>query len=289
MALDNDFQSEKNTNVLRVSIVCYSANETQLKNTLKTLMASGVVILSEKLIDRIDIFLVDNGPAGIEREKIKSIFNSLLGLAPPEIKLHRIGNGQNVGFGVGHNQAIDPEASDFHLILNPHVELNADSLSEALGFMREHAECGLLSPAITDGFDKVQYPCKRYPSVMDLALRGFAPGWLRDVFLSRLASYEMRDSMNERVLWQPPIISGCFILLRAGLLKKISGFDPAFFLYFEDFDLSLRAAKVSKIAYVPSVKIIHHGGNAAKKGWRHIFLFVRSAVQFFNKHGWKFF
>jgi GT2 family glycosyltransferase len=289
MTPESDCEPEINVSVLRVSIVCYATDEDQLRKTVRSLVTSGAAALDARLIDRIDIFLADNGPAIVEREKIESIFSSLLELASPEIKFHRIGDGKNVGFGVGHNQTIDPGASDFHLALNPDVELSSDSLSKALEFMREHIECGLLSPAITDGLNEAQYPCKRYPSVLDLALRGFAPGWLRDMFSARLALYEMRDRTNENVLWQPPIVSGCFMLLRASLIEKIKGFDPAFFLYFEDFDLSLRAAKVSKIAYVPSVKIVHHGGNAAKKSWRHILLFVRSAVQFFNKHGWKFF
>jgi len=35
------------------------------------------------------------------------------------------------------------------------------------------------------------------------------------------------------------------------------------------------------------VRIVHHGGGAARKGWRHVLRFTTSAVRFFNKHGWK--
>ncbi|HET8710499.1 MAG TPA: glycosyltransferase family 2 protein, partial [Spongiibacteraceae bacterium] len=132
-----------------------------------------------------------------------------------------------------------------------------------------------------------QYLCKRYPSVLDLLIRGFAPRVVRRFFVRRLASYEMRDILADEVVWNPLIISGCFMLLRSSILTKIRGFNPQYFLYFEDFDLSLRAAKVTQIAYVPSVQIIHYGGHAARKGLRHVLLFVRSAVTFFNSHGWK--
>ena len=76
--------------------------------------------------------------------------------------------------------------------------------------------------------------------------------------------------------------------LRA-VLREAGGFDPRFFLYFEDYDLSLRVARKTRIAYVPAVKVVHHGGHAARKGLRHIGLFVRGAATFFRLHGWKWF
>jgi len=84
-----------------------------------------------------------------------------------------------------------------------------------------------------------------------------------------------------------PLISGCFILCRASALTKVSGFDSSYFLYFEDFDLSLRLRTIGELAFLPSVKITHEGGFAARKGIYHILIFARSAFRFFNKFGWK--
>jgi hypothetical protein len=39
----------------------------------------------------------------------------------------------------------------------------------------------------------------------------------------------------------------------------------------------------------PQVRIVHYGGQAARKGLRHIRMFAASAIRFYNKHGWKFF
>jgi len=47
--------------------------------------------------------------------------------------------------------------------------------------------------------------------------------------------------------------------------------------------------RVTTTAYVPTVRIIHYGGGAARKGWRHIDSFVRSGMRFYRKHGWKWF
>jgi hypothetical protein len=35
------------------------------------------------------------------------------------------------------------------------------------------------------------------------------------------------------------------------------------------------------------VRISHAGGNTARKGARHILLFIRGAATFFRTHGWK--
>ncbi|PRF94602.1 hypothetical protein C6Q22_02415 [Burkholderia multivorans] len=98
----------------------------------------------------------------------------------------------------------------------------------------------------------------------------------------------MRDVINDReVLWEPPIVSGCFMMFRTEVLKKLGGFDPRYFLYFEDYDLSLRAHEVADVAYVPSVRVIHHGGGASRKGFTHIRMFAVSAFKFFNRFGWR--
>lgn len=60
-----------------------------------------------------------------------------------------------------------------------------------------------------------------------------------------------------------------------------------YFLYFEDFDLSLRAGRLGLSAYCPGMARPAFGGGVARKGWRHIACFARSAARFFNTHGWR--
>jgi GT2 family glycosyltransferase len=194
----------------------------------------------------------------------------------------------NVGYGRGHNLAIGRTSSRYHLILNPDIELGDDALSHALAFMEAHPEVGLLSPLILEEGGSQQFLCRRFPTVLDLFARGFLPGSLRKQFAKRLARYEMRDVINDHdIVWDPPIVSGCFMLFRTEVLKKLNGFDPRYFLYFEDYDISLRTHEIARVAYVPSVRVLHHGGDAAKKGWTHIKLFIASAFKFFNRFGWK--
>jgi GT2 family glycosyltransferase len=279
--------AEPPTGLLRISIVSYASHEAQLAETLRTLLDACRQPLASGRLTAVEVSLVDNGPRVAERRKLDHLLAVAAPTAPPGIRMACLGEGDNVGFGGGHNLAFNADSCEFHLVLNPDVELAADALGAALEFMDRHAECGLLVPAIAGDSGEPQYLCKRYPSVLDLLLRGFAPRWLRNLFAQRLARYEMRDLIAGVPVWEPPIVSGCFMLLRASLLVRIKGFDPRYFLYFEDFDLSLRAARHTRIAYVPTVRVVHHGGYAASKGLRHILLFGRSAMTFFNSHGWR--
>jgi len=275
--------------MMRISIVCYASNEVQLEKTLKSVLTACVLPLRIQLLKSIEIVLVDNGPFRTERAKIEALLRFGEGLAVDGVVLYILGDGSNLGYGAGHNLTISSSDSDFHLVLNPDVEMASDALLLALQFMKANPDCGIVAPAIFDRDGRREYLCKRYPSVLDLLIRGFGPGWLRSLYSRRLSEYEMRDVIGGDIVWNPPIVSGCFMLLRSSVLKKIEGFDLAYFLYFEDFDLSLRAAAICKSAYVPSVKIVHYGGYAARKGGLHIFMFIRSAITFFNRHGWKWY
>ncbi len=79
------------------------------------------------------------------------------------------------------------------------------------------------------------------------------------------------------------------MLYRGDVFRQLNGFDPRYLLYFEDFDISLRTGKISRIAYVPAIRIVHEGGHAARKGLWHIWQFARSAAIFYSTYPLKLF
>ncbi|OXC76091.1 glycosyltransferase [Caballeronia sordidicola] len=227
------------------------------------------------------LYLIDNGAPG-------ELIGVPKGALRAEFVLETIAGHGNVGYGRGHNLAIDRTQSRYHLVLNPDIELDERGLVEALSFLEARPETGLLTPFIRDESGEQQFLCRRFPSMLDLFARGFLPSSARRLFSKRLARYEMRDVIGDRiVVWDPPIVSGCFMLFRTDVLKRLNGFDPRYFLYFEDYDLSLRTHEIARVVYVPAVRILHHGGGAARKGGAHVKLFVSSAFKFFQRFGWK--
>jgi GT2 family glycosyltransferase len=269
--------------ILMISIVTYAPDLALLATALDHLGRALRHAQRSGWLTQARFILVDNGPGTAWGPLLQQTLDAAA--LPARIELLS-GHG-NIGYGAGHNLALNNHDSDYHLILNPDVLLEEDALSEGLAFLAAHPDAGWVTPAAWDEAGRRQYLCKRYPTVLDLALRGFAPAWLRRQFQTRLDRYELRDQTGDIVFWDPPIASGCFMLCRRAALNRMEGFQPDYFLYFEDFDLSLRLATVSRIVYVPTVRIVHFGGHAARKGIHHIGLFLRAATLFFNRHGWR--
>ena len=198
----------------------------------------------------------------------------------------------NIGYGAAHNLVLHGTGSDYHLVLNPDVELAPDALANGVRWLDAHPDVGALAPFARDASGRPIYLCKRYPAIFDLFLRGFAPAFMRALFKRRLHRYEMRDILGKDPppdVIGIPALSGAFMLVKRDAIDRTGSFDPKFFLYFEDFDWSVRLNLITKTAYVPSVQIGHHGGHASRKGLRHIGWFVRSGWRFYRLHGWKWF
>lgn len=239
-----------------------------------------LVIAIEKLNDKVLLIILDNSvEKGIEN------FELLAQTIWPD-PLKFIHSPKNLGYAIGHNKAIEESQCEYHLILNPDVILDSYALISALDYLKKNPKVVLVSPYACSEDGKRQYLCKSYPSVFVLFIRGFAPLWCQNYFSKKLAEYELNGKTEQQDFLEVPIASGCFMFLRKKQFDAVGGFSEKFFLYFEDFDLSIKLRQLGKIAYVPKVKIVHFGGQAAQKGADHILLFGRSMCSFFNKHGW---
>jgi hypothetical protein len=274
---------------LTISIVTYRPDLALLDRTLQTLAASLAAAREQGLLRVANVALIDNSEErGIAAAVIKLAQENF---RDSDFTMSYLHGHANIGYGAAHNLVMHGGNTHYHLVLNPDVELDVDALPGAMRYFDEHPDIGVIAPAVTNAAGAREYLCKRYPSVADLALRGLAPSWLRPLFRRRLDRYEMRDVMESvaagATVSPVPVMSGSCMLLRRKAIEATGGFDPAFFLYFEDFDWSVRLNRVTKSAYVPAVRAVHHGGGAAAKGWRHIGYFVRSALRFFNKNGWR--
>ncbi|MGH8501286.1 MAG: glycosyltransferase [Gammaproteobacteria bacterium] len=232
-----------------------------------------------------NLFIVDNGPALGSARELSTLMEA--SCAYPDVVWQVITGHGNVGYGQGHNMAIAQSTADYHLILNPDVLVAEDAIVNAVEFMVQNPDVGLLAPAFVTADGSLHHLCKSYPTVIDLALRGFAPGPVKNVARRRLARYEMQAIDPYAARRGVPLISGSFMFFRRRVLALTGGFSRDYFLYFEDFDLSLRAAEFATIAYVPTVRIVHKGGYASRKGLKHWWMFGRSAFTFFSRHGWK--
>lgn len=274
---------------LSVSIVLHESRLSLLEATLESLL-----VAVQPLLDiagsggdpRVEITLLDNRSSEIYRaqltERVAALRSTISAQVDFQLQMHSV----NAGFGSGHNAALAGSRGRYCLILNPDVELAPDALTEAIGLLDAETQVVALNPRCERDTGDREYLCKRYPTALDLALRGLPLGELRRFFRARLASYEYRD-LASIAAQEVELLSGACLLCRRDAFDACGGFDPRYFMYFEDFDLSLRLARLGELRYLPSMRIVHHGGFAARKGRRHIGWFLRSARRFFRTHGWK--
>jgi GT2 family glycosyltransferase len=300
---------------LSVSIVVHESTLEHLDATLRSLDVAVQLAQDRGSLGRATITVLDNGSTADYRARLRrqvvalnarlSATDSATGSATDSTKggtrgstkpgnstvavadpVKLVMEADNAGYGAGHNAAQRDTASDLVLVLNPDTELSPEALDEALAFLASREDVVALNPRCVGSDGDAQYLCKRYPSLLVLALRALPFAVLRALFAQRLAHYEYRD-LDPGLPAPVRLLSGACLLCRRSAFVTTGGFDERFFMYFEDFDLSLRLAEHGKVFYLPGMRIVHHGGHAARKGLRHSVWFLRSALRFFHRHGWR--
>ncbi|TGD71183.1 glycosyltransferase family 2 protein [Mangrovimicrobium sediminis] len=264
---------------LSVSIVVYHSDLERLRQTLASLAAACTGL------GGVRVCVVDNASGRDYAEQLAGLLDALeVGEA---LQVALITAPRNLGYGGGHNRALAGGVGAYHLVLNPDVEIAQDALRVGIDYLAAHPQTALLSPRAEGADGQREFLCKRYPSLLVLALRAFAPGLGERLFPARMADYEMRELEHAAAPAPVVLASGCFMLARGSQLLRTGGFDERFFMYFEDFDLSLRMAQLGAVVFHPGMRIVHHGGYAARKGFSHLRMFGTSALRFFASHGWR--
>lgn len=254
---------------ITVSIVVYN-------NSLKEM--AGMLYQLQNNAHLASWVVVDNGSS----EEVRDAVQKMGGIY--------VRPGKNVGFGRGHNLALQHLGgvdAPYHLILNPDIAFDANALSRLVSVMDSQPDVGLTMPKVIYPDGSIQYLCKLLPAPIDLMLRRFLPESFKRIAQKRISSYELRN-MDYDVPAYVPSLSGCFMFARRSVLKAVGGFDERFFLYMEDVDLCRRMLAVSRLLYWPGVTVTHVHQMGSYRSRKLLFRHVRSAIEYFNKWGWIF-
>lgn len=240
---------------ITASLVVYRPNFVVLEQTLEALQQAGQTA-RQNFDLRLQLTLVDNSDDVHWSERVSEWAKARPATMPDwEVSLLRAPG--NIGYGRGNNLVIEQAESDYHIVTNPDLFVAPDSLTRALQFMQRSPDVGLLVPSVFGEDKERHFLCKRNPTLFILFLRSFAPAWLNARFRAHIDWYEMRDRNYEEMIDGVEFPSGCFMFFRTRLLKQLRGFDPDFFMYFEDADIGQRMLKIARVVYVPEVKVVH--------------------------------
>lgn len=250
---------------LTISVVLFNTDILEIENLLETLGGSKL---------KLKIFFIDNSPTA-----------ALSGAIPKKDNIEYTHTGKNLGFGAGHNVAINiaKDISEYHLVLNADVSFKVSILEEIYAYMRKHGEVGLIAPKIYNPDGSIQYSAKLLPSPANLILRRFLP--IKAILDNMNNRYELRFFNFDRTI-EVPYVMGCFMFINCKVFQKVKGFDESFFMYPEDIDLTRRIHEHYKTLYFPQVSIVHKHGRGSYHNRLLLYYHVTSMIKYFNKWGW---
>jgi len=239
-------------------IVTYN-NINSIKNTVESVLENTKDI-------NFKLYIVDNNSTDSTPEFIRENY--------PQVEV--ISTGENLGFGGGHNVLLDKLESKYHVLINPDISIRDNVPLKMAEYMDGHDEIGLLSPKICFPDGRAQILGKREPKMKYLV----ASRLRKEGEPSKLlAEYAMLDK-DDSECYETEIASGCFLMVRTDLFKKIGGFDERYFLYFEDFDLAKTIRKTHKVVFFPFATVYHEWGRESKRNFKLMLTHIQSLIKF---------
>ena len=180
----------------------------------------------------------------------------------PGVKLIRTGG--NLGYGSAANvgvRALDP-AIDWVVITNPDIVFASRAIDLLLEGAARHPASGAFGPLITTP-DGVVYPSARnLPSVSAGVGHALFGWWWPTNPWTRRYRLDAQEPAERVAGW----LSGSCLLVRRRAFDQVDGFDPSYFMYFEDVDLGDRLARAGwSNIYCPSARVSHEGGHATER------------------------
>lgn len=168
-----------------------------------------------------------------------------------------IGYGRAANLGAAATSDIAGPDSEWILIANPDLAWDPGSVDELLAATTRWPKAAAFGPAIVTP-DGQPYPSARsFPSVKTgVGHALFAKIWPKNPW-TRAYHHGRSEPGEGPTGW----LSGAALLVRRDVFEQLHGFDPGYFMFFEDVDLCERMAKAGwERIYVPTARVVHIGG-----------------------------
>lgn len=227
----------------------------------------------------LEVIVVDNGSSDGVAEAVDVRF--------PEARMIEVGH--NDGFGRSHNLAASRAHGRYLLVLNPDATVQPGAIDTMVAFAdeREHLgdPVGIVAPQLLNPDGTDQCTARAFPTASaglfgrrSPLTRAFPNNrWSRRFLLS--------DRAEGDEPWVVDWVSGAAMLIPRAEFHDRGGFDPDFFMHFEDAELCHRIATNGRAVWcVPRSQVIHAEGGS-RGGWSpaQLWHFHRGAYLFASK------
>ncbi|MEM4655089.1 MAG: glycosyltransferase family 2 protein [Thermosphaera sp.] len=237
----------------------------QVRDTLECISS----ILKSKEVSP-QIILVDNGSIDNTSEIINKYYGDYVKTIRSEVNL-----GVPRGYNLGLRYAFEAEHEHI-LITNNDVIVDDHMISHLIKFAKNTPNIGIVSPLILNYF----YPQQVW--MIGAYWRSFPP-------TLKMIGYNQRlQSMHIKNPTELDFVPSCCYLLSKRLISDIGYFDEGYFIYFDDWDYSIRARKAGYSIWVNpnavawhKVSLSTHKQNHSYKWWRKM---GYSASRYYRKY-----
>lgn len=216
--------------------------------------------------------VVDNGSVDATPTAIRSRF--------PAVRVLELAN---AGFGRGANAGVRALGTDMVMIANADVRFGDGVFDRLARELRDHTDVAAVGPLVTAPDGALQASARRIPTWMQ-AIGHLLLGRVRPE--NRWSRGYRGEDLSHHVARDAEWLSGCALMVRREAFEQVQGFDPGFFLYVEDVDLSVRLRAAGwRLRYVPDVAVVHRqGGATSRRPLRSIVEHARSLDRYHRRH-----
>ena len=198
----------------------------------------------------IDVVLWDNASHDGSAEAVAERF--------PQARL--VASPVNLGFAAANNAAIVGVETEYLLLLNPDTETYPRAVENLLRFARANPQAGIVGGRTLNADGSLNFKsCWNRMTVWSLFCQ--ATGLSKVFDGSRLFNPEAIGGWDRDTVREVDIVVGCLLMIKTDLWRELGGFQEKYFMYGEEADLCLRAAKLGyRPMITPDVEIVHHVG-----------------------------
>jgi len=221
-----------------VTIIVVSYNTSRLtRDTLRS------VFEHTRGID-FEVIVVDNASHDSSPEDIRREF--------PQVQLLALT--ENIGFGRANNRAIEIARGRNLLLLNPDTLLHDNAAKTLSDYLDAHPRCGVCGGNLVGEDGRPSHSFQRLPPGMATQWDELLDGVPFLVRFGRNWSY----NHTGKPLEVRGYITGAALMVRASVIAEVGGFDPDFFLYYEETELCARIRRAGySLVSLPTVTITH--------------------------------
>ncbi|WP_181243779.1 glycosyltransferase family 2 protein [Chamaesiphon polymorphus] len=219
-----------------------------------------------------EVIIVDNSSADNSVEIVRTRF--------PWVQL--ICSEVNLGFGKANNLAVEQSQGKYLLFLNTDTLLTEHTPQILADYLDREPDVAAIGTRITFQDGSYQLSSGMLPNLaiefIDKIRYGLDRQWH-----NRVANiYNKQYSTIREVGW----VTGACLTIRRDIYQKLGGFDPKFFMYFEDKDLCKRIRDLGfKVIYYPDTSIIHLLGGSSKNVTKNVDHYYRDSQRYYyQKH-----